>query len=67
MPECDSWLCAVRLARRLVSLDAVGCPRPFSLDAVTSPDPRFVWDRMEAWKADRLATLVPGGDAPRPD
>ena len=57
----------VRLARRLVSLDAVGCPRPFSLDAVTSPDPRFVWDQMEAWKADRLATLVPGGDAPRPD
>lgn len=50
------------LARRLVSLDAEGCPRPFDLSSAAMPDIRGVSAGLEEWSRLNLDEApAPGG------
>lgn len=57
----------LRLGRALVTLDAVGCPRPFTLGEIKAPRVQQAEARLKDWMATRLDTfVVETGDSPSP-
>lgn len=55
---------ALRLARRLVSLDPEGCARPFTLEQARMPHIRDVSERLEAWGREALGDSDAGPYGP---